>query len=140
MTYQQWALIADVYTPMIALACLITILRVMMKGNVQQGLIRLGLVASSTLFIYGVIFLDNALHIWPTFGLDYSTHTAIALVFVAYFIVYKSRLMHLIVISMFSYALIMVHQHYHTVADILTTTVFILPVLLLIQSRKFTKC
>ncbi|WP_305372146.1 hypothetical protein [Photobacterium leiognathi] len=140
MTYQQWALIADVYTPMIALACLITILRVMMKGNVQQGLIRLGLVASSTLFIYGVMFLDNALHIWPAFGLDYSTHTAIALVFVAYFIVYKSRLMHLIVISMFSYVLIMVHLHYHTVADILTTTVFILPVLLLIQSRKFTKC
>ncbi|WP_305842902.1 hypothetical protein [Photobacterium leiognathi] len=140
MTYQQWAFIADVYTPMIALSCFISILRVMMKGNVQQGFIRLGLVVLSTLFIYGVMFLDNALHIWPAFGLDYSTHTAIALVFVAYFIVYQSRLMHLMVISMFSYALIMVHQHYHTVADILTTAVFILPVLLLIQSRKFTKC
>ncbi|WP_422767868.1 hypothetical protein ACOX9X_20230 [Photobacterium leiognathi subsp. mandapamensis] len=140
MTYQQWAFIADVYTPMIALACFISILRVMMKGNVQQGFIRLGLVVLSTLFIYGVMFLDNVLHIWPAFGLDYSTHTAIALVFVAYFIVYKSRLMHLMVISMFSYALIMVHQHYHTVADILTTLVFILPALLLIQSHKFTKC
>ncbi|WP_318502654.1 hypothetical protein [Photobacterium leiognathi] len=85
MTYQQWALIADIYTPMIALACFISILRVMMKGNVQQGFIRLGSVVLSALFIYGVMFLDNALHIWPTFGLDYSTHTAIALVFVAYF-------------------------------------------------------
>ncbi|WP_061011829.1 hypothetical protein [Photobacterium leiognathi] len=140
MTYQQWALIADVYTPMIALACLISILRVMLKSSMQQGLIRLGLVILSTIFIYTMMFIDNILHIWPAFGLDYSTHTAIALVFVAYFIVYKSRLMHLIVISMFSYALIMVHQHYHTVADILTTTVFILPVLLLIQSHKFTKC
>ncbi|WP_060988445.1 hypothetical protein [Photobacterium leiognathi] len=140
MTYQQWALIADVYTPMIALACLISILRVMLKSSMQQGLIRLGLVILSTIFIYTMMFIDNILHIWPAFGLDYSTHTAIALVFVAYFIVYKSRLMHLMVISMFSYALIMVHQHYHTVADILTTTVFILPALLLIQSHKFTKC
>ncbi|MGD6736345.1 hypothetical protein ACP5PY_08125 [Photobacterium leiognathi subsp. mandapamensis] len=107
MTYQQWAFIADVYTPMIALACFISILRVMMKGNVQQGFIRLGLVVLSTLFIYGVMFLDNVLHIWPAFGLDYRTHTAIALVFVA---------------------------------DILTTSVFILPALLLIQSHKFTKC
>ncbi|WP_318438935.1 hypothetical protein [Photobacterium leiognathi] len=140
MTYQQWALIADIYTPVIALVCFISILRVMLKGSMQQGLIRLGLVILSTIFIYTMMFIDNILHIWPAFGLDYSTHTAIALVFVAYFIVYKSRLMHLMVISMFSYALIMVHQHYHTVADILTTTVFILPVLLLIQSRKFTKC
>ncbi|WP_434145319.1 hypothetical protein [Photobacterium leiognathi] len=140
MTYQQWALIADIYTPVIALVCFISILRVMLKGSMQQGLIRLGLVILSTIFIYTMMFIDNILHIWPAFALDYSTHTAIALVFVAYFIVYKSRLMHLIVISMFSYALIMVHQHYHTVADILTTTVFILPVLLLIQSRKFTKC
>ncbi|WP_318463121.1 hypothetical protein [Photobacterium leiognathi] len=140
MTYQQWALIADVYTPMIALACFISILRVMMKGSMQQGLIRLVLVILSTIFIYTMMFIDNILHIWPAFGLDYSTHTAIALVFVAYFIVYKSRLMYLMLISMFSYALIMVHQHYHTVADILTTTVFILPVLLIIQSRKFTKC
>ncbi|WP_318477519.1 hypothetical protein [Photobacterium leiognathi] len=140
MTYQQWALIADVYTPMIAMACFISILRVMLKGSMQQGLTRLGLVILSTIFIYTMMFIDNILHIWPAFGLDYSTHTAIALVFVAYFIVYKSRLMHLMVISMFSYALIMVHQHYHTVADILTTTVFILPVLLLIQSRKSTKC
>ncbi|WP_434139486.1 hypothetical protein [Photobacterium leiognathi] len=140
MTYQQWALIADVYTPMIALACFISILRVMLKGSMQQGLIRLGLVILSTIFIYTMMFIDNILHIWPAFGLDYSTHTAIALVFVAYFIVYKSRLMYLMLISMFSYALIMVHLHYHTVADILTTTVFILPVLLIIQSRKFTKC
>ncbi|KJF91914.1 hypothetical protein CTM94_01845 [Photobacterium leiognathi] len=140
MTYQQWALIADIYTPVIALVCFISILRVMLKGSMQQGLMRLVLVILSTIFIYTMMFIDNILHIWPAFGLDYSTHTAIALVFVAYFIVYKSRLMHLIVISMFSYALIMVHQHYHTVADILTTTVFILPVLLLIQSRKFTKC
>ncbi|WP_318444772.1 hypothetical protein [Photobacterium leiognathi] len=140
MTYQQWALIADVYTPMIALACFISILRLMLKGSMQQGLIRLGLVILSTIFIYTMMFIDNILHIWPAFGLDYSTHTAIALVFVAYFIVYKSRLMYLMLISMFSYALIMVHQHYHTVADILTTTVFILPVLLIIQSRKFANC
>ncbi|WP_318400698.1 hypothetical protein [Photobacterium leiognathi] len=140
MTYQQWALIADIYTPVIALVCFISILRLMLKGSMQQGLIRLGLVILSTIFIYTMMFIDNILHIWPAFGLDYSTHTAIALVFVAYFIVYKSRLMYLMLISMFSYALIMVHQHYHTVADILTTTVFILPVLLLIQSRKFTKC
>ncbi len=53
--------------------------------GLKNGLLQFGGVVLSTVFIYAVMFVDNTIGIWPAFDLDYSTHTAIALVFIGIF-------------------------------------------------------
>lgn len=138
MTFEQWAFIADLYTPIIVIVCVICMVLSGREQGLRFGLWQLGGVLLSTAFIYTVMFIDNALGIWPAFNLDYSTHTAIALVFIGYFIVYTPRLRGVMVLSIVGYAALMMHQKYHTLSDIITTTVCVMPVILLCQYKLAT--
>ena len=135
MTFGQWAFIADLYTPIIVIMCTICMVLSARKHSKRVGLLQLSGVLLSTVFIYALMFIDNALGIWPSFNLDYSTHTAIALVFIGYFIVYTPRLRTVMVFSIVTYAALMMHQKYHTLADIITTTICVMPVILLCQYK-----
>lgn len=135
MTFGQWAFIADLYTPIIVIMCTICMVLSARKHSKRVGLLQLSGVLLSTVFIYAIMFIDNALGIWPSFNLDYSTHTAIALVFIGYFIVYTPRLRTVMVFSIVAYAALMMHQKYHTLADIITTTICVMPVILLCQYK-----
>src|SRR5690606_6806076 len=75
---------------------------------------------------YGLMFLDNALGIWPAVGLDYSTHTAVALTLVLSLCGLARPFWKLLASSFVLYALLMLYQKYHTVPDILSTMVPIL--------------
>ncbi|PSU86678.1 hypothetical protein C0W35_22110 [Photobacterium kishitanii] len=134
MTFAQWAFIADLYTPIIVVVCIICML-LSARYRKSVGLWQLGGVLLSTAFIYMVMFLDNSLGLWPAFDLDYSTHTAIALVFIGYFMVYTPKLSVLMILSMMGYAALMMHQKYHTLADIMTTTICVMPIILLCQYK-----
>jgi hypothetical protein len=72
---------------------------------------------------YGFMFLDRRLNIWPAFGLDYSTHTAIALGLVIFLSFNMRKLVTFWIGSLVSYVLLMWYQRYHTIADIATTGV-----------------
>ncbi len=135
MTFEQWAFIADLYTPIIVIVCVICMVLSGCKQGLKVGLLELSGVVVSTLFIYAVMFIDNTLGIWPAFNLDYSTHTAIALVFIGYFIVYTPKLKVGMVLSLVGYAALMMHQKYHTLADIITTTICVMPIILLCQYK-----
>lgn len=135
MMFGQWAFIADLYTPIIVIMCTICMVLSARKHSKRVGLLQLSGVLLSTVFIYAIMFIDNALGIWPSFNLDYSTHTAIALVFIGYFIVYTPRLRTVMVFSIVAYAALMMHQKYHTLADIITTTICVMPVILLCQYK-----
>ena len=135
MTFEQWAFIADLYTPMIVIICVISMVQLGREQGMRSGLFALSGVLLSTAFIYVVMFLDNSVGIWPAFNLDYSTHTAIALVFIGYFIVYTPKLRGVMVLSIVGYAALMMHQKYHTLSDIITTTVCVMPVILLCQYK-----
>ncbi|SMY33993.1 hypothetical protein [Photobacterium andalusiense] len=135
MTFEQWAFIADLYTPIIVILCIIFILLAGRHHGFKKSLFQLEGVVLSAVFIYAIMFLDNAIGIWPAFDLDYSTHTAIALVFIGYFIVYTPKLSVLMILSMVGYAALMMHQKYHTLADIMTTTICVMPVILLCQYK-----
>ncbi|OBU24542.1 hypothetical protein C0Z01_08950 [Photobacterium kishitanii] len=134
MTFAQWAFIADLYTPIIVVVCIICML-LSARYRKSVGLWQLGGVLLSTAFIYMVMFLDNSLGLWPAFDLDYSTHTAIALVFIGYFMVYTPKLSVLMILSMVGYVALMMHQKYHTLADIMTTTICVMPIILLCQYK-----
>lgn len=134
MSFEQWAFIADLYTPIIVAVCIICML-LSARQSKHVGLWQLGGVLLSTAFIYVVMFIDNVLGIWPAFHLDYSTHTAIALVFIGYFIVYTPKIKGLMMLSMVGYAALMMHQKYHTLTDIITTTICVMPIILVCQYK-----
>ena len=80
---------------------------------------------------YGLMFIDNLLRLWPSVGLDYSTHTAAALAFVIYLTLLKPQLKFLWSISLIAYCVLMRYQQYHSIADMITTAaVFTLTLLL----------
>lgn len=80
---------------------------------------------------YGVEYFDRALQIWSRFGLDYSTHTATAVVLVVFLSMNARRLIVLWIGSLLAYFSLMLYQRYHTVGDILTTLLAVLvPVML----------
>ena len=135
MSFEQWAFIADLYTPMIVVMCVICMVLLGREQGLRSGLFALSGVLLSTAFIYVVMFLDNSVGIWSAFNLDYSTHTAIALVFIGYFLVYRSKLRGVMVLSLVGYAALMMYQKYHTLTDIITTTVCVMPVILLCQYK-----
>ncbi|MEC6881692.1 hypothetical protein [Photobacterium piscicola] len=135
MTFEQWAFITDLYTPMIVIICVISMVKLEREQGMRSGLFSLSGVLLSMAFIYAVMFVDNTLEIWPAFNLDYSTHTAIALVFIGYFIVYTPKLRGVMVFSIVGYALLMIHQKYHTLSDIISTTIIVMPVILLCQYK-----
>ncbi len=123
------AIVADVYTPLLALASLVVLARTFIQAPWREaGLQLLGL-SAALVIVYGLMFLDAHFGLWPAWSLDYSTHTAVALVLVLFLVARRPRLTGLWVGSLIAYALLMVYQRYHTLADIASTAaVVVLPV------------
>ncbi|MBT7409795.1 MAG: hypothetical protein HN826_08855, partial [Methylococcales bacterium] len=130
ITYQQLGFIADTYIPILFLtSCVILIKEISALGfkpNHQQ----IRSIILSVVVIFFIMLIDSQLQIWSKIGLDYSTHTALSLVFVI-FLSFKGKISLLLsVISMVCYAILMMIQNYHTMADILSTAIVIIPILL----------
>lgn len=121
-SYETLDAIADAYNPLLALISLLLIAARLFKaqwkpaGRGMAGFIAVALVA------YGLMFLDRFLGIWPAFGLDYSTHTATSLGLVLLLSLEARKLATLWAVSLACYFILMVYQRYHTVSDIVTTT------------------
>ncbi|WP_396586955.1 hypothetical protein [Bermanella sp. R86510] len=135
LSYNQWDNVADAYIPLLALITLLFLLKDLVKLNFQRPLKQLLWIFISGCFIYGVMALDNAIRIWPALGLDYSTHTALALVFVIFFVLQKSIPAIVSVISFILYGWLMVYLNHHSIADILTTALVVTPVIFILQKR-----
>lgn len=140
----MWPLIADFYTPLLALlVCRIAYL----SGYLKPVLI---LLVVSLLLVFGFSALELRLGLWRSWGLDYSTHTAILLPFYQILFVlallpgdateadktgFKLTIPHLkalltlivAVVSGVGYGLLMMKLDYHTFGDILTTVISTYP-------------
>lgn len=146
MNYQTLDIIADSYIPLLALLSLywLIILSGKRPGKQdevgepcvlpQKSLFRYRLLGLAILLgtAYGLMFLDNLFHLWPSAGLDYSTHTAVALVLVIYLILLKPEFKFLWGLSLIAYCGLMYYQQYHIVADMISTATTIMSVLLLL--------
>ena len=123
--YETLDTIADAYTPLLAFAALAVLVPALLARQWREVGARMASLAAGALVAYGLMFLDDRLRLWPAAGLDYSTHTAVALVLGMFLSVHSRRMRPACWASLSAYALLMVYQGYHSAADILTTAVVV---------------
>ena len=128
LTYQELDTIADAYIPTLLIISLVVFVIDIPKQGFKRKLNEFGSLIIAVLLVYAIMTIDNYLEIWPKFHLDYSTHTALSLVFVVYLSAKNMTLLALSALSFVLYVLLMLYQEYHTLADIISTfTILILP-------------
>ena len=135
MTYEQLDFIADSYIPVLSVFTLFYLVKMMLTSEFRQVFRHLVSIFLSIIIVYLVMFLDIKLGIWPYLGFDYSTHTALSLAFVSYYIFRGKAQMMIAVTSLFSYFTLMLYQEYHTVVDILSTSFVLLPLFFILQIK-----
>ena len=111
------AILADLYTPILALAFLYRLTRAapaFRPALFYSAIINLAIA-------WGGMFADGFFNLWAEWSLDYSTHTAVALALVASLILSAPAQGIFWIISLVGYALLMVSLGYHSIADIVTT-------------------
>lgn len=127
MTYENLDRIADAFVPAQAILALLLALfhlayrRFRFVGKLF-ALFLVGLV-----LVYGMMHADNRFGFWPAFGLDYSTHASVALMLTGVLVAAWRRLWGLWCALVFAYLGLCLYQRYHTVADIVTTTLYLVP-------------
>lgn len=84
----------------------------------------------SVAFAFAMSALDGKFGWWPAAGLDFSTHTAIAIALVVSLCAIKPSAWMAWTAILLAYFVLMVYQRYHTWADIFTTAVVIAPPLI----------
>ena len=129
MTYQQLDAIADSYIPLLGILTLLWFVRKGISLGVKSAFIEAMTTSLGVMYIYALMFLDAYFSAYASIGLDYSTHTALALVFVTTLALIGKEVRRITVISMVCYCLLMLYQGYHTLADMALTSLMTLPVL-----------
>ncbi len=124
MTYELLDGIADNVNPVLGAFTLLWAWIVRKRsrlGALQSNVATLVAVA----VVYAFRAVDIKLKLWPSMGLDYSTHTGVhvAIVVSLWFIDKRAGLIGIGVAL--AYAALMIYQRYHTAADILSTAVVI---------------
>jgi hypothetical protein len=121
--------VADIYIPLIILLiALELIFEERSLAVIKKSLkFRLLLLISMLSIAFGSMAIDNMLKIWPKMGLDYSTHSAVALVLIMFLYLLKLKFCIYYVASLLLYFWLMVELQYHTLLDIFSTMVLILP-------------
>lgn len=123
MSYETLDAIADAYIPGLLILLIAGFITALYKSwsHCRAIVPYVCFLIGTLLFSYGLMFVDNAILLWPRLGLDYSTHTAVALslVFVSC-AAFPSR-WKFFALSMLAYAVLMLYQRYHSVLDIVST-------------------
>ena len=131
-SYETLDLVADSYIPLLAIISFIFIIRTMLQSLALGTLQLFSLLALLTL-AYGLMAIDNYFRLWSGFNLDYSTHTAVALALTLFLSKSQTTYVKFAWASLIAYALLMLYQQYHTIADILSTAIAVATPALFIQ-------
>jgi hypothetical protein len=132
MTYQQLDAIADGINPILAVLTLILPFSIRPASPYTRGLFFFG-TAISMVAMYAIGWLDKLLGIWAALQLDFSSHTGFAAVILVSLSIWNRKLVLPSVVILLSYVALMLYQKYHSVADILTTAVIIIPLTTVLQ-------
>lgn len=142
MNYQQLDAIADAYIPLLGLLVLGFIARQILNKQYRTAA-RFSLqTLVSVALVYALMALDNYFLIWPTVSLDYSTHTALSLALVMLLTqgsTFQVRWQVALGVSFLAYAILMLYQQYHTIADIVSTAFILVPSLFIINRKLVSK-
>ncbi len=124
LSFETIDMLADAYNPVLFLGYLIFSVIYWRSGDraaVLKGL-------AGLILAYVLMGIDNRARIWESVGLDYSTHTAVALALVIFHVhkrYWRSAAALAIATSLLVYFAVMVYQRYHTVMDIVTTAAIV---------------
>lgn len=121
LDYQTLDTIADAYIPALGVASIIIISKTATIPNWPLFRTHAAITLCGLLIAYGLMLTDNQLQLWPRFGLDYSTHTAVAFILVIFLSTTARKYRLAWMGSLISYVLLMLYQEYHSLADIVTT-------------------
>lgn len=114
------ALLADLYTPLFFLQSL----WLAYQSNRQRSFAYFALISCAG--IYTLYALDLWLKIWPEWGMDFSTHTAI--IVPSLWLIFQHKRLSLIYgLLALSYLYLMIELQYHTLVDIVSTLLFVTP-------------
>ncbi len=128
MSFETLDFIADLYNPLLAICALIF---GFWFGRYKLNKLKWAITYSIELLIYltlvyGLGYLDSRFGLWPSLGWDYSTHTAFALAMIWPLWLYQyAKWRWIWPVSFVFYAGLMLYQGYHTLTDILSTSVVI---------------
>ncbi|MCU7936728.1 MAG: hypothetical protein KZQ99_17955 [Candidatus Thiodiazotropha sp. (ex Dulcina madagascariensis)] len=116
--------VCDSVNPILFLTAVGLVLKDLSKGVFIRARKTLVFLFAGLAFVYSLFFLDTRLNIWHSFGSDYSTHTAFAIaVSVAISVAVRSA--RWLIVVLFLYAMAMLYQAYHSILDIVTTSLVI---------------
>jgi hypothetical protein len=127
MSYETLDSIADAYIPILLGLFLAGLVGKLYKNINSYRLVFVKFLYSIVLLIisYSIMFFDNATRLFPMLGLDYSTHTAVALSLVYALCLLLANRWMVFASSMLMYAGLMLYQGYHTIADVVVTAAVI---------------
>lgn len=121
LDYAALDVLADSHNPLLAVVALALIVSAVAQRRGRLALLRLAGVLAALAVVYGFKLADDRLGLWPRFGVDYATHTAVALAAATYLVAQAPRLWAFWIASFAGYTWLVLHQRYHTPADLLST-------------------
>ncbi len=123
--------ICDKVNPLLFLMTTGLLLKDLYYRTYPKAKARFGFLLGGLILVYGFLYLDNRFLIWASFGGDYSTHTAFAIA-MGVSISITTRMTRWIIGSLLLYSLAMLYQGYHSILDIVTTSIIVgLPLILI---------
>ena len=134
LSYEQLDVIADAYIPALAVGSLLLLAKRQAANGFHAAAPDIVYLFSAIATVYTLMFADRALKLWPYFHLDYSTHTALALVLVVFLAAAGTHMLAGTAVSMLAYIMLMIYQGYHSIADIVTTSMVLMPVILWLKT------
>lgn len=122
--------LADIYTPFLALFCLYY-LRFVFNNKLALRFLW------AYIYVYTFAFIESYFGWWASMGADFSSHTASVAVIVCALLGARYKIGAYACISLFGYGMLMHHLHYHTWFDVLTTMLVCSPCFLLFKTFNY---
>ena len=120
--------LADLVNPLLGVTVLIAAATATRRRSAERPAWRfiVGTVAGLAV-VYAVHNLDAHFHLWAQFGLDYSTHSAVAVSLVTSLAVGSLRRLVVLLPVLVGYGWLMAHLGYHTLGDMLSAAMLAAP-------------
>lgn len=117
--------IADSYIPFLASIAVFYQLQAIQSKQWKRLQLGLASLIAMVAMAYGMMVIDQKIGLWPTLGLDYSTHSAVGLALVLWLTLYARSFSALWTITLLLYYGLIWYLGYHGPADIISTAIAI---------------
>lgn len=126
-TYYILDKIADSFIPTLLIVIIASFLTLYLKKKSEYANKRLISFVITIVFVYTIMLIDQKYSIFPALNLDYSTHAALSFTCVTFLILSYRKIVLIWVLLWCTYLILMIYQKYHSLTDIVVTTLLVAP-------------